>query len=65
MLADALKDVDEVDIGVDIVEPAGDEQALDDAHPSGADFGGGEQPVSFSHGNGTKGALEVIMPISA
>lgn len=53
MLADSLKDVDEVGIGFDVVEVAGDKQALDDADASGADFGGGEQPVSFPHGNRT------------
>ena len=31
MLSDALEDVDEVVIGVDLVQPAGDDQALDDA----------------------------------
>ena len=53
MLADALQDVDQVGIGFHAVQPAGDQQTLDDTHPAGADLGGGEQPVSFAHGNRT------------
>ena len=40
MFADALQDVDQVGVGVHAVQLAGDEQALDDSHPSGAHFGG-------------------------
>ena len=36
-IADALQDVDQVGVGVHAVQPAGDQQFLDDTHPAGAD----------------------------
>jgi hypothetical protein len=45
MLSDALEDVDEVVIGVDLVQPAGDDQALDDADVFGPELGPAEEPV--------------------
>jgi hypothetical protein len=44
MLADALQDVDQVGVGIDAVEPAGDDQALDDADLFGAQLGPAEEP---------------------
>ena len=46
MLADALQDVDQVGVGIDAVEPAGDDQALDDADVFGAQLGPAEEPRS-------------------
>jgi hypothetical protein len=43
--ADALEHVDQVGVGVDAVQPAGGQQALDDANVPGADLGPVEQPV--------------------
>jgi hypothetical protein len=45
MLSDALEDVDEVVVGVDVVQPAGDDQALDDADVFGPELGPAEEPV--------------------
>ena len=62
MFADPLQDVDQVGVGVHDVHPAGDQQALDDSYPPGADLGGGEQPVSFAHRYGPKSSFEVVSP---
>ena len=51
MLADALQDVDQVGVGIDAVEPAGDDQALDDADVFGAQRGGaGFSDTGISNG---------------
>ena len=65
MDADALEDIDEIGVGVHRVEAAGREQTLDDTHALGADLGGCEEPIAFSHRNGAQRALEMVMPISA
>jgi len=44
MLADSLQDVDQVGVGIDAVEPAGDDQALDDADLFGTEFCPTEKP---------------------
>ena len=43
--ADAQQDIDQIGVGVDALQPAGDQQALDDPDALGADFGPGKQPV--------------------
>ena len=45
MLANPLQHIDEVGVGIDIVQPAGLQQTLDDAHMLGAQLGPAEQIV--------------------
>ena len=45
MIGYALKNVDQVGIGIDLMQPAGGYQALDDADMPGADFATAKQPV--------------------
>ena len=49
MLADTLQDVDEVVLRIDIVQPAGRQQALHNADMFGAQLSPAEQPVLLSH----------------
>ena len=58
--AEVLQRLDQPGAGLLSVQGAGEWQAVDKAHPSGADFGGGEQPVSFAHGGRAQGAYQVI-----
>ncbi len=44
MLADALQDVDQLGVGIDAVEPAGDDYDLNDTELFGAQLGPAEQP---------------------
>ena len=44
MLADTLQDVDQVGVGIDAVEPTGDDQALDDADLFGTELSPAEEP---------------------
>ena len=44
VLSHALQHIDQVVIGIDAMQPAGDDQALDDAHVFRAQLGPGEQP---------------------
>jgi hypothetical protein len=50
MLADALQDVDQVVVGIDVVQPASGQQALDDTDVFGAQLGprgdGGSAPIA-------------------
>ena len=45
MLADALQDIDQIGVGVDTLQLARHQQALDDADLFGAQFTPAEQPV--------------------
>jgi hypothetical protein len=45
MLTDTLEHIDEVVVGIDIVQAARDEKALHDADLSGAKFGPCEHPI--------------------
>jgi len=45
MLSNALENVDEVVVGVDVVQPTGDDQALDEADVFGPEFGPAEEPI--------------------
>lgn len=40
VLADVLQDIGQIGVGVDVVQSAGGEQALDDADLLGAELGG-------------------------
>jgi hypothetical protein len=43
VLCDALEHIDEIGIRIDAVQSAGDDQTLDDADVSGAEFGPAEK----------------------
>jgi len=60
MLTDTLKHVDEVFVRIDVVEPTGRQQALDNVYMSGAKLGPAEQAVLFTHRDDPQGALEVV-----
>ena len=45
MLTKALQDIDQIFVGVDPVQSAGAEEALDHAHVFGPDLGPAEEPV--------------------
>ena len=44
MQGDALQDIDQVGVGVDAVQTAGDDEGLDDADVLGAEFGPAKEP---------------------
>jgi len=46
MSANALQHIDQIGVGIDVLQPAGDQQALDDADVFGPDLGPVEQPVA-------------------
>ena len=60
MLRDALQDVDEIRVDVDVVQPAGDDQGLDDADVLRSELCPAEVPVLASHWDDSQRALEVI-----
>ena len=60
MLADTLQHVDEVVVRVDVVQPAGCQQALHNAAMFGAQLSPAEQPVLLSHRYDPQGALEMV-----
>lgn len=60
MLGDALQNVDKVVVRIDLVQAAGDDQALNDAYVLCAELCPGKEPVSTTHGNNTQCAFEVI-----
>ena len=50
VLRDPLEHIDEIGVGIDVVEATGDDQALDDADISGTEFGPAEKPgAPFMH----------------
>jgi len=59
VLSDALQDIDQVVVGVDRVQPAGDDQALQDSDVPGTEFGPEEHPVAATHRNRAQGPLEM------
>jgi len=60
VLAHTLQDVDEVGVRVDVVQPAGGDQALHDAGVFGADLGPAEQPIASAHRNCAQGSFEMV-----
>ena len=50
MLADALQYIDQVGVRIDAVQPAGDDQALDDTDLFGAQLSPAEEPGFSAHG---------------
>src|SRR6185437_6953406 len=60
VLADALQDVDEVGVHVDAMQPAGDDERLDDANMLGAELRPAEVPIFTPHRYDSQGALKVV-----
>ena len=60
VLADALKHIDQVVIGIDAVQTTGDDQALDDADMLGAKLGPAEHPHTATHRNRPERTLQVV-----
>ena len=58
--AHALKHIHQVRIGIDAVQPAGADQALDDADVGGPDFAPAEQPVPSPHRDRAQAAFEMV-----
>jgi len=58
--ADALEHINEVGVGVHALQPAGREQALEDAHLLGAHLAPAEQPVAPSYGDRAQAALQMV-----
>ena len=56
----ALLDIDKVVVGVDVLQTAGGDQALDDADMPGTEFCPTEHPVFPALGNRTERAFEVV-----
>ena len=52
--------IHQVGVGIHTLEPAGNQEALDDTDAFGADLRPGEQPVLLSLGDGAQGALQVV-----
>jgi len=59
-LIDALEHVDQIVVGIDAVHPAGDRQALEDAHVLGAHLCPSEQEIFSAHGDDPQGSLQVV-----
>ena len=51
MLGDTLQHIDQIVVRVDLVETAGDDQALHDADVLGSEFGPTEHPGFSAHRN--------------
>ena len=60
VLVDAQQHVGEIGVGVDVVQLAGADQALDEPDVLGADLGPAEQPVLAPHGDGPQVSFEVV-----
>ena len=60
MLADPLQDIDQVVIGIDIVEAASGQQALHDADLFGTQFRPAEQPSLPAHGDHPQASFQMI-----
>lgn len=60
MLADTLQHVHKIVVRIDVVQPAGCQQALHNADMLGAKFGPAEQPVLLTHRDHPQGALEMV-----
>ena len=60
MQGDALQYVDQVGVGIDLVQPAGRQQALDDTDMPGTDLAPAKQPVLAPHRDDPQGSLQMI-----
>ena len=59
-MADPLQHIDEVVVGINIVEPAGREQTLHDADVPGTQFGPAEEPVFLAHRDDPQCPLNMV-----
>ena len=60
VFADPLQHIDQVGVWIDAVEPAGDDQALDDAYVLRPEFGPAEEPGLAPHRHNTQRSFKVI-----
>lgn len=60
MAVDALEYVEEVVVGVDVVQAAGDDEALQGGHRLGADLAPAKQPRLATHRNRAQRPLQVV-----
>ena len=60
MLADTLEHIEQIIVGVDVVQAARYNQGLDHADVFGADFGPAEIPIFPAHWNDAQGALQMV-----
>lgn len=60
MLADPLQHVDEVVVGVNVMQPAGGHQTLHDTDMLRAEFSPGEHPGLATHRDGAQRTLEMV-----
>ena len=63
VFADTLQYIDQVGVRIDALQPASDQQALDETDALGTDFGPSEQPVLLAQWNGAQTTLEVTEPL--
>lgn len=60
MIGDALQNIDEVSVGINIVQAASHDQTLHDTHMLGAELRPTEIPVLAAHRYRSERALEVV-----
>ena len=60
MVTDPLQNIDEVNVRIDAVQAAGNDQTLDDADMFGTEFGPAEVPVFTAHRNNAQGSLQMV-----
>lgn len=57
---DPMQHINQIVVGGDVLQAAGNQQDLDYAHMPGARLGPAEDPVAPSHGDDPKGTFEVV-----
>ena len=60
MRPNALENVDQVVVGIDLVQAASGDQTLDDSDVFGAKLCPGEEPVATAHRYHTQSALQMV-----
>src|ERR1700676_833840 len=60
MFTDPLQHIDQVGVRIDAAQPAGDDQALDDADVFRAEFGPTEEPSFATHWHDAQCPLQVV-----
>ena len=64
-MTDALQYINQVSIGLNVLQLAGRQQTLNDADPLSSNFRPGKQPVAPTQWNRSQTAFQMVMPISA
>ena len=60
LVVDALEDIDQVVVGVDVVRSASDDETVQRGRRLGTDFAPAEQPVLPIHGDRAQRTLQVV-----